>query len=149
MARFRPFMPLSVKLEACLLALGLDPKDAQFDHTPSLELRPFDEAAGDYEPKANDPRYIVPRSKADHLRKTTGRAGESDLSISYQGDVSRIAKTRRLDAAIQETRQRIADRLPGEKRKPKGTIPARKKPPRQRKLRRTEAERARMEGDHG
>lgn len=88
----RPHMPLGVKLVACLLVMGLDPDDVDFDHQPALGLRHFDPATGKYSPDANDPRYIVPRLRADHKIKTNGRGATTRGS-----DKGEIAKTRRLE----------------------------------------------------
>jgi hypothetical protein len=126
MKAHRPHMPLSVKLEACLLLLGLDPKQVEFDHDPALARRYFNEAVGDYEPAANDPRYIRPRAPDGHLQKTTGRKGESRLSSAGDGDTTQAAKVKRLAPEHESFRRRLLTREPGEKHKRKGTFPARK-----------------------
>ncbi len=133
MAKFRPHMPLSVKLDACLILLGLAPRAVQWDHDPALELRQWDDAAGDYVPAANDPHHIVPREPAEHKLKTTGRRGESDLSISFNGDASRIAKTNRLAPEHEAFRRTLLTKEPGQPRERKGTIPRAPKTPKPRR----------------
>jgi hypothetical protein len=96
-------VPLRVQLEAAKRQLAHQMADdlvtceLQLDHDPALGLRPVNEAGTDYDPPQHDPRYLVWRTKADHLYKTTGRKGESKLSISGDGDVSRIAKAVRIE----------------------------------------------------
>jgi hypothetical protein len=99
-------MSIRTKLRAALrqshcpdCARPLDDMDeVQADHCPPLQLRVWDEDAGDTVPAANDPLYIVMRHTDCHRRKTTGRKGESELSVGG-GDQSEIAKTRRLEKA--------------------------------------------------
>ena len=96
----RKHIPMAVKLEACLLMMGLDPKKVDWDHHPALGLRPVNDDGTDYDPPQLDPRYIMPRERdEDHKFKTFGRKGESRLSITGDGDVSRIAKAERLEKA--------------------------------------------------
>ena len=106
----RPHMPMSVKLDAALLALGLDPAAVDFDHDPALAMRPIDPATGDTIPAANDPRHIVPRGRADHRAKTLG--GHRPLS----GDVSKIAKLKRVEREQEEFRARLLAKRPGQSR---------------------------------
>jgi hypothetical protein len=80
----RPHMPLRVKLDAALIALGLDPASVELHHQPPLSLRPYDEATGKWTPDANDPRYIVPMGKALHRERTAAI------------DIPASAKTRRV-----------------------------------------------------
>lgn len=89
MKKYRPHMPLKVKLESALLALGLEPKAVQWDHDPALGLREYDEETRIYTPAANDPRYIVPRTIPAHALKTDGPPATSAGS-----DKNMIAKTR-------------------------------------------------------
>lgn len=115
----RPHMSLSVKLAACLDALGYEQGDAKYlwgagwtlggkiaqclewlgfkpddeiewDHTWALGLRERTEDGG-YIPDANDPRYIRPRLKETHAVKTRGNGATTAGS-----DVHRIAKVKRL-----------------------------------------------------
>jgi hypothetical protein len=123
----RSHIGLQVKLEACLLALGFTESqfaDVQWDHDPPLGLRGVNADGTDYIPPQNDPKHIVPRLRTDHKVKTTGRSGESKLSVSGNGDVSRIAKAKRL-AEAQETVRKI---LAGEKWREKPERPKSKWP---------------------
>lgn len=92
MARLpRPHMSLSVKLAACLDALGFKPDDViEWDHTWALGLRERTQDGG-YIPAANDPRYIRPKVKDGHAVKTRGNGATTAGS-----DVGRIAKVRRI-----------------------------------------------------
>lgn len=107
MIRPRPYMPMKVRLDAALLALGLDPSNVEFDHCPSLGIRPYDPVTGLYSPDANDSRYIMPRAKADHARKTNGD------HVPLSGDLSLIAKAKRLDEKHQAFRDRITAKTTG------------------------------------
>jgi len=103
MARLpRPHMSLSVKLAACLDALGFKPDDKiEWDHTWALGLRERTPEGG-YIPAANDPRYIRPKLEDVHLTKTSGNGATTAGS-----DVHRIAKVRRLLRAEEEFRWRL------------------------------------------
>lgn len=98
----RPHMPLSVKLQAAILQLGLDPTAVDFDHDPALGLRVFDPATKTYTPDANDPKFITVRARSeDHKVKTFGNGATTAGS-----DIHRIAKTKRLEtarAALEQT----------------------------------------------
>ena len=85
-----------VKLHAALYQLGLEPHEVELDHDPALALRPIDPVTGDTVPPANDPRYLVWRTKAEHAVKTTGRRGESRLGDQADGDIQRAAKVNRI-----------------------------------------------------
>ena len=106
----RRAIPLSVKVEACLMMLGFDPKHVQWDHFPSLGLRPVNASGTDYDPPQHDPRYIVPMTTIAHAVKTNGPAHDKS-----QSDKGRIAKTKRLEAnrlAAQIRASLDADSLP-------------------------------------
>lgn len=108
---FRPHMPESVKKQAALYAAGFTDDDAvEWDHDPALQLRIWDEEAGDTIPRANDPRYIVPRRKADHSRKTNGTKATTAGS-----DKNRIAKANHLSAAHEAFQRAMS--VPAFKRK--------------------------------
>lgn len=92
----RPHIPVLVKLHAALLQLGLEPHEVELDHDPALALRPIDPETGDTIPPANDPRYLVWRTKADHAVKTTGRKGGSRKGDQANGDIQRVAKVKRI-----------------------------------------------------
>lgn len=94
-------MPMSVKLCAAIHALGLDPTTVEWHHAPSLAMRPYNPATGEYEPAANDPRYIVPLSEGDHAKQTFG--DHRPLS----GDISQIAKVKRIEAKDRAFRDRL------------------------------------------
>jgi hypothetical protein len=100
----RKSIPVKAQLHAALYQLGFEPHEVDLDHDPALGLRVYDEATQDTIPPANDPRYLVWRPKAEHKLKTTGRKGESKLSVDGNGDVSRIAKVERL-LKKQETKE--------------------------------------------
>lgn len=107
---YRPHMPLSVKLEAAVRQLGLDPASVDFDHDPALGLREFDEETKTYSPDANDPRYITVRSRDDdHRIKTSGTKATTAGS-----DIHRIAKTKRLAKARAELDQALQAKVTGE-----------------------------------
>jgi hypothetical protein len=90
---FRPHMPLSVKLQAAVLQLGLDPNAVDFDHDPALGLRVFDATTKTYTPDANDPKFITVRARGDdHKPKTFGNGATTAGS-----DIHRIAKIKRLE----------------------------------------------------
>lgn len=131
MARLpRPHMSLSVKLAACLDALGF-PLDAEieWDHTWALGLRPRT-ADGGYDPPANDPRYIRPKMKGEHATKTRGNGATTAGS-----DVHLIAKGKRLAKNQEAFREMLmskagralafAARAHGKRRWPSKKLPSR------------------------
>jgi hypothetical protein len=91
----RRAVPLSIKLEVALLQLGLDPKACHLDHDPALALRPLNEDGTDFDPPQHDPRYLKWLSTTEHSLKTSGRKGESKLSVSG-GDQAKAAKVKRI-----------------------------------------------------
>ena len=99
--RRRRHMPLAVKLQAALNALGLGGKAINWDHRPALSHRPYDEAKGDYDPPENDPRYIVPMLAEEN--KALADGNHRPLS----GDTSVAAKLKRLSAEQDEFRRRL------------------------------------------
>lgn len=90
----RPHMPLKVKLDAALIALGLDPEHVDFHHDPALGLRPYDEETGKWTPDANDPKHIVPLAKDAHKDR-------------YSGDRQAIDRTRRNGEAEDAFRRKL------------------------------------------
>lgn len=99
----RKHIPMKAKVEACLLLLGFKREDlgrVQWDHFPALKLRPI--VGDDYDPPSNDPAHLRPMLAEDHLAKTSGRKGESRLSITPDGDAQRINKVKRLRKQIEE-----------------------------------------------
>lgn len=127
--------PLKVKLaaalnqlEAAMRKLGMIPvectvPDWQFDHDPALGLRAVDDQTGAHVPHQHDVRFLVWRPRVEHALKTTGRRGESDLSLR-DGDHAKIAKVKRRDrkrAAEQATAETQREHL-----KPKVKHPMRR-----------------------
>lgn len=92
-------MSLRVKLDAALIALGLDPRATQFDHDPALGLRPLNEDGTDTVPPQLDPKHIVPRSTPAHRTKTTGTPPGQKVVHVANGDQHKIAKAARLERA--------------------------------------------------
>jgi len=90
----RKHLSLSVRLRAALYALGLDPDDIQWDHSPPLALRERS-LDGKYIPDECDPRYLVPMSRQAHKLKTHGGTAHK-----ADGDIHKIAKAKRLMALI-------------------------------------------------
>lgn len=121
--RPRPHMPLSVKLDSALIALGLEPGNVDFDHCPALRLRKFDPETGKYSPPANDPKYITPRARPDHRDKTKGDAKQ--IAAKRRGErkldekVERQQRARELQEAILRGDPVDKDMRPAEKRKAK------------------------------
>ncbi len=127
--------PLSVKLaaalnqlEAAMRKLGMIPVECtvpewQFDHDPALGLRAVDDQTGAHVPHQHDVRFLVWRPRVEHAVKTTGRRGESDLSIR-DGDQGRIAKVKRRDQ--KRAAQRAAAETPREQPKLKAKRPMRR-----------------------
>lgn len=107
-------MPLGVKLKAALHALGMDPDDVEWDHDPALAMRPIDPDTGDTIPPANDWRSIVPKTSAAHDKKTFGN------HVPLSGDVSKIAKLKRVEEAQATFRSRLLAKEAGEPPPPKG-----------------------------
>lgn len=122
----RKFIPIGIRLQACLYMLGFDPvnEKIEWDHFPAIGLRALNADGTDYEPAQLDPRFIRPMRKADHQIKTSGRKGESKFSSSGNGDTSRVAKAKRI---LEETEKRL--RMPsrecGQRRERKGSIQSR------------------------
>lgn len=60
--------------------LGCKREDLRLDHDPPLRARKFNPRTGRYTPAANDPRFLVYRSHADHQRKTYLRGDGAQFS---------------------------------------------------------------------
>ena len=101
-------MSLRVKLDAALIALGLDPRATQFDHDPALGLRPLNEDGTDTVPPQLDPKHIVPRSTPAHRTKTTGTPPGQKVVHVANGDVHKIAKAKRQADRWAEHEARVA-----------------------------------------
>ena len=89
----RKAIPLKTKLAVALRMLGLKADGIQWDHDPALELRPYDEAAGDTIPPANDPAYIQILTIEEHKEKTAR-------------DAKLIAKVHRLEGRTGQAARR-------------------------------------------
>jgi hypothetical protein len=122
----RKTIPWRVKCEVALSRLGLTIREVEFDHTPPLAMREWCPRAKDTIPPANAAEHIQILLIEEHRRKTTGRRGESRLSISGDGDVSRIRKAERLRE--KEFRRRVLS--PVTTAEPTGQRPKRKIPSR-------------------
>lgn len=120
----RPYIPLAARLEAALRQLGLDPATAELDHDPALELRdrvpivgpipsakklthipdpnPSPIIGWKYFPDANDPRYLVWRSKAEHATKTNGPGNEKRITTrgGDHGDAAHLRRVTKKEAAF-------------------------------------------------
>lgn len=122
----RKHMPVSVKLNAALNALGLLGMTIEFDHQPPLAFREkvldSDGHIVGYIPDENDPRYIVPMIRDAHRRKTNGKPHDAS-----DGDIHKAAKIKRLTETEQEFRRRLLE--PEEREKPKATKWAKRKFP--------------------
>lgn len=128
--------PLSVKLaaalnqlEAAMRKLGMIPvectvPDWQLDHDPALALRAVDDG-GAHQPHQHDVRFLVWRPRVEHALKTTGRRGESNLSLR-DGDQAKIAKVKRRDR--KRAAEQAAAETPREHLKPKTKQPMRWRP---------------------
>jgi len=108
---YRPNMPLSVKLQAAILQLGLDPAKVDFDHNPALGLREFNEETKTYTPDANDPKFITVLERGEeHRIKTSGTPATSAGS-----DIHRIAKAKRLAKAQAALEAALQGKASGER----------------------------------
>ena len=98
---FRPAIPVRIKLEVVVRQKGVDPttgdrlqpieEGVQFDHQPALQLRAWDEEAGDTIPPANSVEHLVALNKSSHDLKTNG-----SKATSAGSDKHAIAKINRL-----------------------------------------------------
>lgn len=104
-------MPLSVKLEAAILQLGLNPSDVEYHHSPPLGLREYDETTGLYTPDENDAKHIVIMSGQAHKLQTSGRVGLKGSVVD--GDTHKIAKAKRGAKKEEEFRRRLLAKEPG------------------------------------
>lgn len=113
----RRHLSLQIKLDSCLIRLGIDPKKVEYHHDPPLNSRYIDED-GNYVPDELDPRYIVPMSKEEHRARTPD-------------DIKRVAKVKRMGRKEQEHIDRIlsVEKKPRSKYKwPKRKVRWQKKP---------------------
>jgi hypothetical protein len=96
----------------------------EWDHCPSLGLRFANPETGELEPAPNDPRFIRPMRKHEHRQKTVGTA--SPLS----GDISLIAKSKRIEKETAAFRARLLAKRPGIKRPRRSKLASRPFPKR-------------------
>lgn len=124
------------QLEDAMRALGSISPDSEtveweLDHFPMLAVRPHDEVTGHHIPHQHSIHHLVWMPKAAHALKTTGRRGESDLSIR-DGDQARAAKVKRIRRKSVEFQfallQKDACELNGPKLKSKSQIKSRVRP---------------------
>lgn len=122
----RPHIPLSVKLAAALLQLGLDPKTAELDHDPALARRRR-LPDGSTDPAPNDPNFLRWKSPEAHAEKTFGRGGEKRITTAGS-DIGEITKERHLAEDEQAFRARLLAKARGEWIRERGSIPSRANP---------------------
>ena len=67
------------------------------DHDPALCNRKYSYRTGRYKPDANDPRYLIYRTYADHDIKTRVRGDGAQLS-----DLAKLRKTKRIAKRIKD-----------------------------------------------
>lgn len=108
---FRKAIPIKTVLE-CAIAQAVCPDcglrlghidNVHRDHCPPLAMRTWDDASQDTIPAANDPKFIVLRHVDCHKAKTSG----GKTRAKAQGDVTEIARTRRLGRAQEEFRSKV------------------------------------------
>lgn len=124
-------------LSVALLQLGLDPKHARLDHTPPLGLREkveHPDKTVTYTPDEHDPLFMqwlddggAERALGSHNRKTFG-----SKATTADGDLAKIAKSKRVARQQEEFRRRMLAKATG---KPKPTPPRRKRQWPKRKMR--------------
>lgn len=118
----RSHIPLSVKLAAALLQLGLDPKTAELDHDPALARRRR-LPDGSTDPAPNDPNFLRWKSPEAHAEKTFGRGGEKRITTAGS-DIGEITKERHLTEDEQAFRTRLLAKASGEGNRKRGSIPS-------------------------
>lgn len=114
--------------------LGMVPVDFvpefELHHEPPLELRPVDDSTGQHIPPQHERTCLIWMTKAAHRARTTGRRGESDLSLR-DGDQGKIAKVRRIEKKRDEFKRALLARddgtEPSSPSKRKRPIPTAKK----------------------
>ena len=75
-----------------LLELLFRGQPVELDHDPALVLRRRNKRTGGYIPAHDDPKFLIYRSRADHLHKTTGRAPGAERTITSKGSDLWLAK---------------------------------------------------------
>ena len=130
-------MPKAVKLESrrlsgemcgCGCGQPLPPFEAkgatEYDHRPSLMNRRWNARKRDWEPAANDPRYIRPLLPKCHKAATFGPGGEKRIT-TRGGDIGEKAHERSMRDKHQTFVNIMEKKKPGRKRTPKGSIQSR------------------------
>jgi hypothetical protein len=92
-------------------------KDVQLDHDPALELRKR-RGNGGYVPDANNPRFLVYRTIADHRQKTTGRKPDAERTVTAKGSDLWLAKKFRKLEQPKKSKSRIPSRPFPKSRRP-------------------------------
>lgn len=108
---------LSVKLAVALRALGVAEAEIDWSHEPALGLRAINDDGTDYKPPQNDPNYLFIRKRAEHDAITFKNNGTG------RGDITTIAKVKRLTKEQEEFRRKVLARPCGAKRTPTGNWP--------------------------
>lgn len=98
---------LAIRLPALAELLGCERSDLRLDHNPALGLRTkiinrLGEHVG-YEPDANDPEYLIYRTKHDHHLKTNVRGDGAQFSDTA---LMKRERKRKLKAAGKKKRSR-------------------------------------------
>lgn len=130
----RKAIPVSVKCEVlrrqranCVeCKQPLWPSDpTEYDHRPSLILRPVNAAGTDYEPPQNDPDYIEAIHASCHQKRTTGRKPGAERTITVKGsDIGLKTKFARLEGKTKPKRK-VQIKSPGFAKGPKQKIQSR------------------------
>lgn len=103
-----------------------------YDHDPALQLRAINSAGTDYDPAQLDPDYIYVKRDTDHDRKTFTDNGTG------RGDITTIAKVKRISKEQEDFRRRVLAKPPGHKRERSGRWPQGRKIQGRNELRRRE-----------
>ena len=94
-----------------LLELLFRGQPVELDHDPALVLRRRNKRTGGYLPAADDPKFLIYRSRADHLHKTTGRAPGAERTVTSKGSDTWLAKKfRKLESPSFAPKSRICSR---------------------------------------
>src|SRR6185437_515105 len=101
----RRALPLSVKLQVALRALGLRESEIDWSHEPALQLRAINDHGTDYDPPQHDPRFIEIRSRAAHKHITFTDNGTG------RGDITAIAQARKVRSANSQHIARMQAKL--------------------------------------
>lgn len=100
----------------CGEALGFD---TEYDHRPSILMRPVNEAGTDYIPPQNDPEATEALHKACHLKRTVGRIPGALRTITTKGSDAHLrGKFNKLEGRTVKLKRKIPSRpFPKQKRK--------------------------------